>query len=379
MQKIIVILSSGHSPYDERIFWKFGRSLLQHGYNVSICSSTEDTRVTREGININSFDGKNMKKREKVNYFLRLLKEYNPDIIICCEPLTTIPSHRYKKGSSRQITVISDITEWYPENYTSKVKGLRKYAEYLLLWLFNIYSVQLTDALIIGEPAKKNRYDIIAPFKRKIIIGYFPVLEFFQYYPPPFDGKNLTLCYAGLISFRRGILTMVNICRELKERHPYINLTLKLAGKFETASEEMEFSERIRDTKSFKTEFAGWTDYPNISKVISSADICLDLRIHNFVHDNSLPIKVFEYMAAGKPFIFTDITPLRKLLGQEEFAHLVEPENTQNILDIIEKYLNSKNILLRHSEEARKLIVEKYNWEKESVKLVHFIRWFTGE
>lgn len=377
MEKTIVILSSGHAHNDERIFWKFSRSLHLHGNKVIISTSTETRRITREGIIIDSFEGKNMKKKEKVNRFFYLLKQYCPDIVICAEPLTIVPAARFRKIADKEVFVISDITEWYPENFTSKLNGLQKVTRYILLWLFNVYTIQLVDGIIIGEISKKKRYDIIAARKNKIIIGYYPVLEFFKFSPPPFDGINITLCYAGLLKFNRGILTLLDICRILKRRHPDINIKLKIAGNFESLNEQNEFSSQTNNIRDFQIEHVKWSEYPNISRIMAEADICFDLRVHNFVYDNSLPIKVFEYMAAGKPFIFTDIKPLREITEIQGFSHLVEPDDLAGILNILELYIKDPRLLEKHSKDARKCAEDFFNWEAESIKLIGFIHSFS--
>jgi glycosyltransferase involved in cell wall biosynthesis len=375
----IVILSSGHNPFDERIFWKFGRSLNLQGFQVIIITSTEHLQAAKEGIIIDSFAGKNMKKKEKVNYFFNLLLKYRPQIIICCEPITILAASRFRKTSSPSPVIISDVTEWYPENYTIKLKGLTKIIQYFFLWLFNIYTIQFVDGIIAGENLKLRRYKIIAPYKKKAIIGYYPVLQFFNYYPPPFNGQYLTLCYAGLINFKRGILKMVEVCTLLKQNNPSLDICLKIIGQFENSGELSEFQRVSKSITNFKVQLVDWSEYPVYSVKLADADICLDLRVRNFVYRNSLPIKVFEYMAAGKPTIFSDIRPLHEIKQSGAFIHLVDPNDIPLIVKIIEEYLRNKDRLLIDSREARKLVEEKYNWESESLKLLHFLESFINK
>jgi glycosyltransferase involved in cell wall biosynthesis len=120
-------------------------------------------------------------------------------------------------------------------------------------------------------------------------------------------------------------------------------------------------------------EKTGRTEYSNISNLIKEADICFDLRENNFIYNNSLPIKIFEYMAAGKPFIFTDIIPIRKELGELNCGFLVEPSDKDEIIRIIEKYISNPKLLKQHSENGRVIIENSKNWESESEKLISFI------
>lgn len=78
-------------------------------------------------------------------------------------------------------------------------------------------------------------------------------------------------------------------------------------------------------------------------------------------------------MACGKPFIFSDIKPIRKEFGDNICGFLVDPSNQNEVISSIEKYIIDKNLLLTHSINARKLIENGRNWEEESKKLINLV------
>lgn len=370
MEKRIAIMTSGHPPFDERIFWKFGRSFQMNGYEVSIICSTTEINDAAEGIRIFGFDSGSLDKNQKINEFREQLELINPDIIICAEPLPVIAANDYKK--KRKCIIISDVTEWYPENYLLKVSLLKRIINFPVYFLFNIYASNLADGIIVGEVTKKRRYNIIAPFKKKEIIGYYPVAEFFEYNAPA-PGKRVVLCYAGLINFDRGILHLLEVTLALADKRKKQRFKLKLIGRFEHPHEESHFRELIRNITKIDVEICEWAPYPEFSKALEDADICFDLRKRNFIYRNSLPIKLFEYMACGKPFIYTDIKPIRKELDINKFGVLVNPNKQKEIIAAVEKYLDNKKLLIEHSINCRREIDENKNWEMESLKLLFFI------
>lgn len=376
MNNRVAILTSGHRPYDERLFWKFGRCLQRNGFDVTIICSTSEINQYTENITVTGFDGSKIKKNAKINKFIGHLENYSPDIIICAEPLPVVASYEYKQKN--KCIIISDITEWYPENYIMKLPLLRRIIEYPFLFLFNIYATNLANALIIGEVTKKVRYNIIAPFKRKIIIGYYPVLEFFNYNPPAI-GKDIILCYAGLMNFSRGIKELYNAALTISRKYKYLKVRLRLIGRFEHPEEELEFDELTSKHDSVHIEKDRWYPYPEFSQALEDVDICFDLRKRNFIYRNSLPIKIFDYMACGKPFIYSDIKPIRKELDVSKFGFLVNPKRQKQIVSAIEKYINDKSLLVTHSANCRREIDNKKNWERECVNLLHFIRSFEKE
>jgi len=110
-----------------------------------------------------------------------------------------------------------------------------------------------------------------------------------------------------------------------------------------------------------------------MSSVIERMDICFDLRKRNYIYSNSLPIKIFEYMACGKPFIYSDIKPIRVELDYPKYGQLVNPVNENEIIYAIENYLNNPELVNQHSINARKLIEESKNWKNESKKLIELV------
>ncbi len=372
-EKRISLVTSGHPPFDERIFWKFGKSLVDAGFSVSILCSTLKINSTVDAINIIGFDGASYPKRKKSEEFYKLINDFSPDIIICSEMLPVIAALRYKKKKP-DTKIILDITEWFPENVAFKFSGIKKWIKYLQLFLPYIYLLQKVNHLIIGEISKKKRYDLIAPSIPKTIIGYYPLLKYFNYKEPNLSKDEITLGYAGVITYERGILTLLQTAQTIADKYPDKNFILLLFGKFTYRDEENNFNQQIIETKNLRIRFAEWTDYDKMSFVIERMDICFDLRIRNFIYNNSLPIKIFEYMACGKPFIYSDIKPIKDEMDVSEYGLLVNPENQKEILNAIERYLHSPELALKHSKNNRNLIENNKNWENESKKLISLIK-----
>ena len=373
MTKKIALVTTGHPPFDERIYWKFGLSISSHGYETEIICSTENITIKKNNIAIHGFKDDSLSRKAKLNKLFHFIDGFNPDLIICFEASAIIPAYKYKKSVNNKCKIILDITEWYPENVAFKYWGIKKWLSYFTLYFFNIYVTNLADILILGEKNKLKRYKIIAPFIPKVIIGYYPVLKFFNYSLPQNVPKTFTLCYAGLINFERGILTILKATERFAELHQDMKIILKILGKFQFADEENKFNSLIKKKKNIIIERVNWTTYDKISDNLTDVHICLDLRDRNYIYRNSLPIKIFEYMACGKPFIYSDIQPIKDELNVKDFGILVNPDNLEEIINAIEKYQSDRELLNIHSQNSRREIEDNRNWETESKKLIKLI------
>jgi glycosyltransferase involved in cell wall biosynthesis len=89
-------------------------------------------------------------------------------------------------------------------------------------------------------------------------------------------------------------------------------------------------------------------------------------------HKDMSPLKMFEYMASGKPIISSDFPVLREILKDKVNSILVEPDNASAISEGIQWVLdNPKNAKLI-AEQARK-DVEQYTWDKRAERIVKFL------
>lgn len=371
-KKRICLVTSGHPPFDERIFWKFGASLNEAGFSVSIICSTQEINEVVDEISVTGFDGVSFPKKNKIEIFYSLINQFKPDLIICSEMIPVFAAFNIRKQNPNT-KVILDITEWFPENVAFKFTGLKRWIKYFQLLIPYIFILQKVNQLIIGEISKKKRYDFLAKSKSKTIIGYYPILKYFDYKVPDLSKEEIIFGYAGVITFERGIQNLLNVCKSIAEKYSKKKFKLLLFGRFTYQNEEAEFKEKISEIKNLTVEFFDWTDYNKMSSVIERMDICFDLRIRNFIYSNSLPIKIFEYMACGKPFIYSDIKPIRDEMDYQKFGFLVNPDNEIEIVSAIESYLNNPELAIQHSMNARKLIEENKNWGSESKKLIEIV------
>ena len=370
--KRICILTSGHPPMDDRIFWKFGKSLSVSGFDLSIVCSTQKLDFVKEGIKIIGFIGLELTKREKIKNFLSHVESIKPDLIICEEMLPVFSALKYKKIKP-DLKIILDITEWYPENVAFKFKGIKRWLKYFQLLLPYIYILNKVDHLIIGEKNKKHRYDLLAFNKPKTIIGYYPVLKFFNYKKPDLSKDEIIFGYAGVITNERGIIDLLRITNIISQKHTEKKFKLLMFGRFTYNEEENNFNQALRNYDSVKVELVDWAEYDKMSSIIEKMDICFDMRKRNFIYRNSLPIKIFEYMACGKPFIFSDINPIRDEIDVEQYGLLVNPEDDNEVIKAAETYLLNPALAEKHSENSRQLIEKEKNWENESKKLIDLI------
>jgi len=371
----IAFLTSGHLPYDDRIYYHMAMTLSGCDHNILIISSKSKTRENSGTICVNSFDDKNLSKKEKINSFIDHLESFAPDIAICSEPLPVISAKRFRRKAGRSLRIIYDITEWYPSGrFLREYHPAFRWFGFVKLLLLNIYASLSVDAFIFGEYYKSKPYRLLFPFTHSIFITYYPDLKYVDYKEHSLRDEKLRLSYSGEISLDKGFGNFMKVVNGLAEMYPDLEIEVKLVAWYGSGKDRAECEPLIHNENSNITiYFTGKQNFIDFTGQINETDIFLDLRRGSFENDRSLPIKLFYYAALGRPVIFSDLKALRHDFDIQKFGFLTDPKNTEGILLLISEYLKDPGLYKRHCENARNLAIEKYNWVKISPGFLSFI------
>ncbi len=368
----VLFLTTAHKYNDDRIFFHQATELVKRGFDVKICSLCSELVGIIENIEIESYSILDQSARHKTETFLRICEDYQPDSIICSEPIAVIAAHQFRKNKKR--SVVYDITEWYPamtmlQNYSSPMKLVHG----IKFFLIQLYAGFLSTHFIFGEETKKFPLAHFFPFKKKLILPYYPDEKFVIEGIKKLENNQITLCYTGALSEDKGIGNFFKAIETLRRRRPGLIIKILIIGSARTETDKIYFDNQLVKLSVKNVEIRKPTSFEDFTKAFSDADICFDLRGFNFENHHSLPIKLFYYMGAGKPIIYSNLKGIRKHMDISGFGFLVNPIDAGYIADCIEKYLDDPLLYEQHAETARRKFTQKYNWKVISNSFVNFI------
>jgi len=361
----ISFLTSGHDPFDDRIFYHMARSLADHNNNVLIISSKTDLVKVEDGINLHCFDGEDLPKREKIDKFVGILSANDPDILICSEPLPVLAANKYRSLSDKKIRIVYDITEWYPskKNLSSHNYFARCFI-FIKLALFNLWVTRYTDSFIFGEWFKSRPYRLLFLRKPYAFISYFPDLKYITNIESHIGKDTLRLSYSGKISLEKGFGNFMIVIKELLKINKLLKIKIKVIGEYHNDTDRAECKQYLDSIHpNISIQFIERQSFINFAENINDTDIFLDLRRIDFENHRCLPIKLFYYAALGRPVIFSDLKAIRKEVETKTFGFLVNPDDNKTIVKIITEYLENRELYSLHCKNARNLVESKYNWK----------------
>ena len=86
---------------------------------------------------------------------------------------------------------------------------------------------------------------------------------------------------------------------------------------------------------------------------------------------DSLPNRLFEYMAAGIPVLAPDYAiEISKIVEAEKCGVLTDTENPQALAEVIKTLMHDKNAALSMGQKGRTAFIARHNWDAEFDKLI---------
>jgi glycosyltransferase involved in cell wall biosynthesis len=359
----IVHLSSAHPRYDTRIFVKQCRSLSALGHEVTlvVADGLGDEQVDGVRIvDVGRLGGRIRRVLLSTRRVLRAALRLDADVYQLHDP-ELIPAGLHLKRRGKR--VVFDSHEDIPAQLLAK-PYLGPLTRRVLSAAFAAYqrrAFRRFDGLIAATPFIRARLERIHP--DTVDVNNYPVLQEFGS-APDWKAKRMEVCYVGSISAIRGIRELVRACELLQSP-----ARLSLVGSFS----EPALERGLADTPGWqRVDAHGHLDRAGVQGAMRRAMAGL-VTLHpvaNYL--DALPVKMFEYMAAGLPVIASRFPLWQDIVEGNQCGLCVDPENPLAIAAAIDHLCRHPHIARRMGENGRRAVHTAYHWGSEADKLGAF-------
>lgn len=260
----------------------------------------------------------------EVNYSLHELRMLMSNIVIC--PIKIIDKLSLNLASN--IITVADDLKWH---------------------IHTDYNISGNKIFVVSNGADIDKFKpTLSQDARKLLM---------------LDNDSKYVCFVGGIKRWQGLEFLVKCAPMVLEKEP--NTKFLIVGKGSYFNNIIDLVNKSGIEKNFI--FAHNIPHNNVPTYINASDICVAPFCKGRI---ASPIKIYEYMACGKPVIASDISGIGNLLEKSFAGTSVPPNDVVSLADNIIKLLRDEKLRTIMGQNARKYIVENYTWNITAKKIL---------
>jgi glycosyltransferase involved in cell wall biosynthesis len=216
------------------------------------------------------------------------------------------------------------------------------------------------DRVVTATPAIARKF----PVGKTRCVRNFPwTREFGGSDGLPYEKREPIVVYIGVLADNRGLREMSQAVELAAKQVP---IKLVLAGWVNSGAK----AEFLPESGNRLVECRGHLDRSQIPELLAQAKIGFFL-MHPLANKlESLPVKLFEYMAAGLPVVISDFPLWRKLIGSAGCGLVADPLDPVAIAEALIWLLRHPSEAAEMGRNGQRAVAENYNWECESKRLL---------
>jgi glycosyltransferase involved in cell wall biosynthesis len=381
--RTLILVENLSVPFDRRA-WQEARALRRSGFDVVVVCPQGQAYDSEpfellDGIEIHRYalptvtGGGAGYVREYATAFWRtattsrrLSRDRPFDIVHACNPpdfllLTTLPL------KARGTRFIFDHHDLVPELYRSRFKNRRDLLYYTTR-AFEALTFRLADVVICTNESYRR---VALSRGRKapedvFVVRSAPDLTRFARTEPDLElkrGKSFLLVYLGVMGPQDGVDHALRALGFLIERRRDWHATFVGDGDARPAMVRLADELGLADV-----DFPGRIPDDELTRILSTADVCMAPDPKNPLNDVSTMNKIIEYMAIGRPIVSYDLVESRVSAG--DAALYARPNDERSFADAINQLLDDPAQRAEMGAAGRKRVETDLSWERSERALL---------
>lgn len=357
----IAHLTSAHPRYDVRIFHKECRSLARIGHEVHLVVADGKGSEVIDGVHFHDVGltrGRFKRMLRATGRVFNRARVIDADVYHIHDPELLPTGYKLKKLGKR---VIFDSHEDVPLQILGK-PYLNRPARWLISKSFALYESWVCsrlDAIVAATPFIRDKFAAIN--RTSVAVNNFPMLDELALIDVSWSEKSDQICYIGSMDRIRGVVEVVEAIQYVSG-----DTTLAFAG----ALRDDAVSQTLKSSKGWlRTNPLGFLDRQGVKSTLSQSQVGL-VTLHpapNYLE--ALPVKMFEYMAAGLPVVASDFPLWRSIVEDAKCGMCVDPLNPRDIAKAVNVLIANPVLAEEMGRNGRDAVREKYNWGIEEKTL----------
>lgn len=173
------------------------------------------------------------------------------------------------------------------------------------------------------------------------------------------------ICFIGNLASYQGIENLILAAPLILRTHPDTRFLIIGDGAMKN-----EWMQKAHDVGVYdKFIFTGSVPIEQVPLYINASDICVaPFRIARNSKIGLSPLKIYEYLACGKPVVSSRI-PNLEFIEEQHAGILVEPEKPEELAKAMIKLLEDNGLREEMGKNGRDIVIKYYSWEANARKV----------
>jgi glycosyltransferase involved in cell wall biosynthesis len=369
----ICILNAIHGPFDKRMYHKVGRSLVKAGHLVvSICPEGEYDGAVRDNIHFRYLRAARSKFQRILAVF-RLFsagRREEADCYVAPEPESWVAALLIKWMHGGR--VVFDMHEHFPTELAKFFPGRMHLFVTTITRAAMRFMGRYTDHIILTRDSFEALWEGLAT-PRSVVINANHLQPRCTEVPAAVReqvGEGPSVLHQGIFGDVRGSWQLLDAMKIVARAVPGVRCVILGEYVYGDAGKYRRAVKRAGLGDTFV--FIGTVPYDAVPAYIAACDVGLILFQPGLVnHTLAMPHKLFDYMREAKPVIAPDFAiEVARIIDESEAGVLVEVTDPNAIAEAMVSLLQNPDLSRRLGEHGRRAVEERYNWDREEVKLL---------
>ena len=182
------------------------------------------------------------------------------------------------------------------------------------------------------------------------------------------DQNNAYIGFVGNLAPWQGVECFIKSTPEILDKHP--NTRFLIIGDGVLKKELVKLAEQIGTSDKFV--FTGSVPYEKVPLYINATDVCVApfLGSERNAKLGFSALKLFEYMACGKPLITTSVVEIKEEIIDNKTGIIIEPDNPTILAKSIIYLLEHSTIRIQMGGNGKKFVIERHSWDNVAKRVV---------
>ncbi|MEI8224837.1 MAG: glycosyltransferase family 4 protein [Bacteroidota bacterium] len=175
-----------------------------------------------------------------------------------------------------------------------------------------------------------------------------------------------TIFYGGAINKHRGLQIVLKAIKICVANNIDVRLWIVGNGSFRKELEELSETLNIKS----HVHFLGQKPFHEMLEILAKSDIAIIPHLRTDNNDASSPNKLYQYMYLNKPIVSSDCTSLKRIINETHTGFIYKNDSAGDLASLIGKLHKDRSLLDAISDNGRKAVMAKYNWNIDKERLI---------